>query len=172
MRRFQDSGSDAGQTQRGGRSTKRQFCCWTKCIIFPTGQRGSRASGIVPAPAAIASKGDVAEGTCPCCDGEALRRCNTRLLFSSFCFGKGTKDTQQAMKKASGTFTNGKTRSCHLFSVIYAEDKRIGGKTVGKLYKYPDGSNAVCPTKFGNYEQSANGSQRAYKSGVRSCTGT
>jgi hypothetical protein len=88
-----------------------------------------------------------------------------------FYFGKRTKDTQLTMKKASDAFTNSKTISCHLFSIICGEDKRISGKTVGKLYKCPDGNNAVCPTKCGNYEQSANGSQRAYKSGVQSCTG-
>ena len=76
-----------------------------------------------------------------------------------------------ATKKASGAFTNSKTRSCLLFSAVYAEDKRVDGKTVGKLYKYPGGNNAVSPTKCGNCEQSANGSQRAHKSGVRSCTG-
>jgi hypothetical protein len=75
------------------------------------------------------------------------------------------------MNEASGAFTNGKTRSFHLFSFAYAEDKGIGGNTVGKLYKYPDRDNAVSLTKCGNYKQSANGSQRAYKSGVRSCTG-
>jgi hypothetical protein len=67
------------------------------------------------------------------------------------------------MNKASGALTNGKTRSCHLFSVVYAEDTRIDGKTVGKLYKCPDRNSAVCPTKWGNYEQSANGSQLAEK---------
>jgi hypothetical protein len=89
-----------------------------------------------------------------------------------FCFGEGTKDTQLRMNKSSGTFTNGKTRSFHLFSVAYAEEQRIDSKTVGKLYKYPDGNNAVSITKCGNYEESANGSQRAYKSCIRSCTGT
>jgi len=93
-----------------------------------------------------------------------------RFLLS--CFGKKTKNTRLATKKASGAFTNSKTGSYHLFSVVYAEDKRIGGKTVGKLYKCPDGDNAVSLTKCGNYDQSANGSQRAYKSGARSCTGT
>jgi len=92
--------------------------------------------------------------------------------FLLFCFGKRTKDTQLAMNKASGSFTNSKTRSGHLFSMSCEEDKRIDGKTVGKLYKCPDGNNAVCPTKCGTYEQSANGSQRAYKSSVRSCTDT
>jgi hypothetical protein len=93
-------------------------------------------------------------------------------LFSSFpCFGKSTKDTRLATKKASGAFTNSKIRSSYLFSIICGEDKRIDRKTVGKLYKYPDGDNAVSITKCGNYEQSANGSQRAHKSGARSCTG-
>src|ERR1035438_8049844 len=73
------------------------------------------------------------------------------------------------MKKASVAFTNRKTRSGHLFSIIYAEHKRIASQTVGKLYKCPDGNNAVSPTKCGNYEQSANGSERAY-SGVQGCT--
>jgi hypothetical protein len=75
------------------------------------------------------------------------------------------------MDKASGAFTSGKTKSSHLFSFIYTEDKRIDSKTVGKLYKCPDGDNAVSLTKCGNYEQSTNGSLRAHKSGVRSCTG-
>jgi hypothetical protein len=87
-----------------------------------------------------------------------------------FSFGKRTKDTQLAMKKASGAFTNRKTRSGHLFSISYAEDKRIASQTVGKLYKCPDGNNAVSPTKCGNYEQSANGSERAYKGGELGCT--
>jgi hypothetical protein len=95
----------------------------------------------------------------------------TVVLFL-FCFGKRKKDTQLAMKKASGAFTSSKTRSCHLFSISCAEEERMAHKTVGKLYKCPDGNNAVCPTKCGNYEQSANGSQRAYKSGVPTCTGT
>ena len=94
----------------------------------------------------------------------------TVVLFLS-CFGKRTKDTQLAINKASGAFTNGKTRSSYLVSIICGEYKRIDGKIVGKPYKYPDGGNAVSLTKCGNYERSANGSQRAYKSGVRSCTG-
>jgi hypothetical protein len=44
------------------------------------------------------------------------------------------------MEEASGTFTNSKTRSGHLFSISCAEGKRIDGKTVGKLYKYPEGT--------------------------------
>jgi hypothetical protein len=105
-------------------------------------------------------------------DPDRTTRTGKTVRFLLSCFGKRTKDTQLAMKKASGAFTNSETRSGHLFSIGCAEDKLIDGKTVGKLYKYPDGNNAVCPTKCGNYERPANGSQRAYKSGVRSCTGT
>jgi len=120
------------------------------------------------APNAI-TKGSAAKSVS---DPDRTARAGKTRRFLLSCFGKRSKDARLTTKKASGTFTNSKTRSCHLFSVIYAEDKRIDGKTVGKLYKCPDGNNAVCPTKCGTYEQSANGSQRAYKSSVRSCTDT
>ena len=89
----------------------------------------------------------------------------TVVLFL-FLLVKGRKDTQLAIKKASGSFTNSRTRSGHLFSISCADDKRTASPTVGKLYKCPDGNNAVSPTKCGNYEQSANGSERAHRSGV------
>jgi hypothetical protein len=89
------------------------------------------------------------------------------LFVSHFVLVKERKDTQLAMNKASGAFTNSKNRSGQLFSISYAEDKRIAGKTVGKLYKCPGGTILDSSTKCGNYEQSANGSQRAYKIGVQ-----
>ncbi|MGA2373468.1 MAG: hypothetical protein ABSG11_22660 [Candidatus Korobacteraceae bacterium] len=65
-------------------------------------------------------------------DPDRTARAGKTRRFLLSCFGKRSKDARLTTKKASGTFTNSKTRSCHLFSVIYAEDKRIDGKTVGK----------------------------------------
>jgi hypothetical protein len=51
----------------------------------------------------------------------------TVVLFLSY-FGKRAKDTQLAMKKASGAFTNSTTRSCHLFSILCAEEQANWGE--------------------------------------------
>jgi hypothetical protein len=64
-----------------------------------------------------------------------------------FCFGKGEKGYTRCDEKASGVLTNSETRPGHLFSISYTEGKRIGGKTVGKLYKYAGGHNTVSTTK-------------------------
>ena len=98
------------------------------------------------APNAI-TKGSAAKGVSN--PGRTTRTGKTGR-FLLFCFGKRTKDTQLAMNKASGSFTNSKTRSGHLFSMSCEEDKRIASKTVGKLYKcqleqcwYPQQNTAI-----------------------------
>ena len=86
----------------------------------------------------------------------------TVVLFL-FVLANGRKDAELAMKRASGAFTNSKTRSGCLFSISCAEDKRVVEKTVGKLYKCPDGSNAAFPNKIrhlqaiGEWQRTCNG---------------
>jgi hypothetical protein len=109
-----------------------------------------------------------AESTCPCYDGGALRKCNTGLLFSSFfLLVKGRKIRSWRRRKRRVPLQTAKPDQVTCFQVVTQEISESRAKLVGKLYKCPDGNNAVSPTKCGNYEQSANGSQRAYKIGVQ-----
>jgi hypothetical protein len=64
-----------------------------------------------------------------------------------FLFGKGTKDTQLAMNKASGAFTNSKTRSCHLLSILCAEEQANCGEDCRETLQVPTWNNAGFPNK-------------------------
>ena len=86
------SAADPDRTPRTGKTVR----------LWARGGRTGRgtASRWCPRPRATASSVVGAEGACPCSDGEALRRCNTGLLFSSFfVLVKEREDTQLATKK-------------------------------------------------------------------------
>jgi hypothetical protein len=93
----------------------------------------------------------------------------TVILFL-FILVKGRKIRSWRRTKRRALLQTEKPDQVIYFQYFAQKNKRIASKTVGKLYKCPPRTMLVSPTKCGNCEQSANGSERAYKSGVLGCT--
>jgi hypothetical protein len=96
---------------------------------------------LVPAPAATASKGAGVEGVCTCCDGEALCRCNTGLLVSSFfVLVKEREDKQLAMKKRRVFLQTAKPDQVDCFQSVTRKKNESRAKLSGNFTNVQTGT--------------------------------